>query len=279
MTDYQNRLEIIKETPAYWRVIFSNGELNMFDPWTFAELNVLMDQIEADQELKVIVFESGNEEFFMDHHDVPNRTIIPDQAGARPFFYEWPNFVTRLANSSVISIAKVRGRAWAQGFEFALAMDMRFASKEKAKFALVEVGGGSIPGGGGVEWLSALIGRSRALEIVLSADEYDADLGERYGFVNRSIPDAELDDFVDAFARRLAIFQKRSLNVGKQMVNARAGVPSKADLFASNYMLHTVDDWPEGQEEFQRLVELGMMEGKAFELDFPKRLGRTPKGE
>ena len=144
----------------------------------------------------------------------------------------------RLVNCPALSISKVRGRAWAQGFEFALATDMIFASKEKAKFSLVKVGGGSIPGGGGVEWLSNLCGRARALEIVLNADEYGAELGERYGFVNRAVADDELDDFVDRFARHIASFPKRSLYIGKKLVNARAYAPSEATLFTSNYMLH-----------------------------------------
>ncbi|MDD9781496.1 enoyl-CoA hydratase/isomerase family protein [Priestia megaterium] len=273
MKEQNKRLTIVHETNAYWRVVLNNPPLNMFDPWMFAELNTLMNEVEKDENLKVIVFESANEDFFMDHHDVENRTIVPDQEGAAPFFYEWPNFVTRLANSPVISIAKVRGRAWAQGFEFALACDMRFASKERAQFALIEAGGGVIPGGGGVEWLSALVGRSRALEIVLSADSYDADLGELYGFVNRSIPDAELDEFVDKFARRVASFEKRALTIGKKMVNARAGVPSQADLFTSNYILHSADLWPEGLKHYKQMSMLGLGKVGDFELNMPARLG------
>lgn len=278
--EQQNRLTVIEESKAYWRVIFNNPPLNQFDPWTFAELNVLMDKIEKDYDLKVIVFESGDKDFFMNHHDVEHRTQVPDQEGAAPFFYEWPNFVTRLANSSVISIAKVRGAARAQGFEFALATDMRFASKERAKFALVEAGGASIAGGGGIEWLSALVGRSRALEIISIADDYDADLGERYGFVNRSIPDAELDEFVDRFAKRVAGFEKRSLTMGKKMVNARAGVPSQADLFTSNYILHSADNWPEGLKAYNRMMALGFGQVGDFELNLGERIGDdTPSND
>jgi enoyl-CoA hydratase/carnithine racemase len=270
------RLNIVRESQAYWRIIINNPPLNLFDPWMFAELNVLMDDIEKDKDLKVVVFESGDEEFFMNHHDVVSRTIIPDQPGAAPFFNHWPTFVTRLVQSSVISIAKVRGRARAQGFEFALACDMRFASKERAKFALIEVGGSSIPGGGGVEWLSALTGRSRALEIVCGADDFDAETGERYGFVNRAVPDAELDDFVDAFARRMSRFEKRALETGKKMVNARAGVPSEGELWTSNHILQGVDSWPEAQKAFTRLTAAGFGEVGDFELNMGERLGDEP---
>lgn len=271
-----NRLNIVRESQAYWRIIINNPPLNLFDPWMFAELNVLMDDIEKDKDLKVVVFESADEDFFMNHHDVASRTTLPEQPGAAPFFYHWPTFVTRLAQAPVISIAKVRGRARAQGFEFALACDMRFASRERAKFALIEVGGASIPGGGGVEWLSALTGRSRALEIVCGADDFDADTGERYGFVNRSVPDAELDAFVEAFARRLSGFEKRALETGKKMVNARAGIPSEGDLWTSNHILHGVDLWPEAQKAFTRLTAAGFGEVGDFELNMAGRISDAP---
>jgi enoyl-CoA hydratase/carnithine racemase len=271
-----NRLTIVRQSPAYWRIVINNPPLNLFDPTMFAELNVLMDDIEKDTDLKVVVFESGDEDFFMNHHDVENRLTVPDQPGAMPFFGNWPKFVTRLAQASVISIAKVRGRARAQGFEFALACDMRFASRERAKFALIEVGGSSIPGGGGVEWLSALVGRSRTLEIVCSADDFNADIGERYGFVNRSIPDAELDGFVDALAERMARFEKRALETAKKMVNGRAGVPSEGDLWMSNHILQGVDLWPEAAKAFTKMLDAGLGQVGEFELNFAERLGDFP---
>jgi enoyl-CoA hydratase/carnithine racemase len=271
-----NRLTIIRKSPAYWSIVINNPPINLFDPKMFAELNVLMDDIENDNYLKVVVFESGDEDFFMNHHDVVNRTNIPDQPGAMPFFGNWPKFVTRLAQSSVISIAKVRGRARAQGFEFALACDMRFASKENAKFSLIEVGGSSIPGGGGVEWLSALVGRSRTLEIVCSADDFDAEIGECYGFINRSIPDAELDNFVDKLAERMGRFEKRALETGKKMVNGRAGVPSEGDLWTSNHILQGVDLWPEAQKAFPKLLDAGFGKVGDFELNLAERLGDFP---
>lgn len=267
----ENRLKIIEETKNYWRVVIDNPPLNAFDPWMFAELNVLMDKMEKNSDLRVVVFESANKDFFMNHHDVENRKKIPEQDGAAPFFNEWANWVSRLVNLHVLSIAKVRGRARAQGFEFALACDIRFASKEKAKFALIEIGGGSIPGGGGIEWLTKLCGRSRALEIVISSDDYDADTGELYGFVNRSIPDAELDNFVDKFARRISKFPKRAFNLGKEMVNARSQIPSKGDFYMSNFILDSVDS--DGDPEiFEQKKKLGLNTYGDFELNLAERI-------
>jgi enoyl-CoA hydratase/carnithine racemase len=115
-----------------------------------------------------------------------------------------------LAQSRVVSVAKLRGRARGHGSELALACDIRFASKEKAVLAQTEVGGAVVPGGGATEWLCPLAGRSRALEIICGANDFDADTAEKYGWVNRSIPDADLDAFVDDFARRVASFEKRA---------------------------------------------------------------------
>ena len=271
----EKQLKVVKETKGYWRVIFSNPPRNQFDPWTFAELNHLMDVAEADQDLKVIVFGSGNKDFFMEHHDVAKRLEVPDEPGAQPFFYKWPDFVTRLINSPIITISKVRGRAYAQGFEFALATDMIFAAKKEAKFALVEAGGGSMPGGGGIEWLTALVGRSRAIEIVLSADEYNGALGEKYGFVNRAFDDDKLDEFVDKLARRIGSFAKRSLLLGKKMINARAKMPTNGELFQANYILRTIDDWPEANAGGQEMSDLAKKYGEdAVELTLPEMFGK-----
>ena len=165
MASTHNRLTIKAETSAYWRIIIENPPINLYDPEMFAELNVLMDKIEADRELKVVVFESANTDYFVAHYDLERGEVVPEQPGAAEFS-AWPKFVTRLAQSRVVSVAKLRGRARGHGSELALACDMRFASKEKAVLAQVEVGVAVVPGGGATEWLAALAGRSRALEII-----------------------------------------------------------------------------------------------------------------
>ena len=254
MASNQNRLTIDEVTPAYWRVIIENPPINLYDPEMFAELNVLMDRIDTDRDLKVIVFESANPDYFVAHYDLERGEVIPDQPGAAEFS-AWPKFVTRLAQSRVVSVAKLRGRARGHGSELALACDIRFASKEKAVLAQVEVGVAVVPGGGATEWLSALAGRSRALEIICGADDFDADTAEKYGWVNRSIPDAELDAFVDNFARRVASFEKRALELAKKLVNARAGVPSEAERWSSNEAFIVTTSWAETQRGFERRMQ------------------------
>jgi enoyl-CoA hydratase/carnithine racemase len=114
-----------------------------------------------------------------------------------------------------VSIAKVRGRTRGIGNEFVLACDMRFASRQSALFGNPEIGVGLVPGGGALEWLPRLVGRSRALEIVLSGDDFDADIAERYGWVNRTLDDDDLDSFVDTLVRRLASFDRETLAAAK----------------------------------------------------------------
>ncbi len=266
------RLRITEVTPAYWRVTIGNPPINLYDPEMFAELRVLMDRIETDEELKVVVFDSENPDYFVAHYDLVRGEVIPDMPGAAKFG-EWPNFVTRLAQSRVVSIASLRGRARGHGSELALACDMRFASLEKAVLAQVEVSVGVVPGGGATEWLSALAGRSRALEIITGSDDFDAATAEKYGWVNRAIPDAELDAFVDNFARRVASFDKRALELAKKLVNSRAGVPSDAERWESNHAFIGTTTWPNTQRLIASLLEKGLQQEGDFELRLGHHVG------
>jgi enoyl-CoA hydratase/carnithine racemase len=235
-----------------------------------------MDKIDADRDLKVVVFESANPDYFVAHYDLDRGEVIPEQPGAAEFS-AWPKFVTRLAQSRVVSVAKLRGRARGHGSELALACDMRFASKEKAVLAQVEVGVAVVPGGGATEWLSALAGRSRALEIICGADDFDADTAEKYGWVNRSIPDAELDAFVDNFARRVASFEKRALELAKKLVNARAGIPSEAERWSSNQAFIGTTSWPETQALIGKMYEKGLQKEGDFELRLGHHVGHVAR--
>jgi enoyl-CoA hydratase/carnithine racemase len=183
--------------PGRWTITFSNPPINMFVPTTIVELGALMTDLEADPSVKVVVFQSANPDFFIAHLDVSKAAERPEMLGL------WRDFVLRLSSTPVVSIAKIRGRTRGIGNEFVLACDMRFASRQSALFGNPEIGVGLVPGGGALEWLPRLVGRSRALEIVLSGDDFDADIAERYGWVNRTLDDDDLDSFVDALVRRL----------------------------------------------------------------------------
>ena len=214
MTDSQtHQLSIDRSRPGNWTVSISNPPINMFVPATIVELGAPMTDLEADPSAKVVVFQSANPDFFVAHLDVARAAERPEVLGL------WRDFVLRLSSTPVVSIAKIRGRTRGIGNEFVLACDMRFASRQSALSGQPEIGVGLIPGGGALEWLPRVVGRSRALEIVFSADDFDADVAERYGWVNRTLDDDDINSFVDALVRRLASFDRETLGAAKAQIN------------------------------------------------------------
>src|SRR5271154_2590826 len=212
---------VSEPAPGYWRVIFSNPPVNLLNSTTVLEIRDLVERIEETPDLKVIVFASGHPDFWMARYDLSDTNPVafaPTDSGVTHFI----DSTFRLNEARVITIACIRGRVRGGGSEFALACDLRFASREQALFGQPEVGVGIVPGGGAVERLTSLIGAARALEVIASSDDYDAATAELYGWVNRALPDDQLDDFVDRFARRLASFDVGSLAATKRLVSRHA---------------------------------------------------------
>ena len=199
---------------------FDHPPINTITATTVTELSELVELIERDPELNVVVFESANPDFFLAHYDAENdlrKTIAlpPGPTGMHP----WLDLTTRLSRAPVVSIASIRGRARGAGSEFVLACDLRFASRENALLGQFEVGAGVIPGGGPMARLSRLVGRGRALEILLVADDFDGQRAEQYGYVNRAIADDELDRQVDEIASRLQRFDHEAIARTKSYVD------------------------------------------------------------
>src|ERR1700720_4561307 len=227
MTESPSRapVRVIEETSAYWSVLFDYPPFNMMDDTVFDGLQALLGRMDASPKLRVAVFESSNPEFYLSHFDLTGKTgNITTAVGPSGLPILTDTFV-RLTKSPVVSIAKIRGCVRGVSSEFVLACDMRFASRENTLLSQPEVGVGVHPGGGGTERLPLLVGRGRALEIVLGANDFDGDTAERYGYVNRALPDAELDDFVDALARRIASFDRRAIAAAKHLIN-QVSLPS-----------------------------------------------------
>jgi enoyl-CoA hydratase/carnithine racemase len=258
--------------PGRWTITFSNPPINIFVSATIVELGALMTDIEADPSVKVVVFQSANPDFFIAHLDVA-------KAAERPEVLDlWRDFVLRLSSAPVVSIAKIRGRTRGIGNEFVLACDMRFASRQNALFGNPEVGVGLIPGGGALEWLPRLVGRSRALEIVLSADDFDADIAERYGWVNRALDDDDLDSFVDTLVRRLASSDREVLAAAKAQIN-RFGTPTATELQSSNDMIFPMLTRPSAQARRPKLRGIGYGVPSDFELNFGRYLPRLGEAD
>src|SRR6202140_4986673 len=213
-----SQFDIDRTHPGRWTITFSNPPINMFWPTTIVELGALMTDLEADPSVKVVVFQSANPDFFIAHLDVAKGAERPEMLGL------WRDFVLRPSSAPVVSIAKIRGRTRGIGNEFVLACDMRFASRQSALFGNPEVGVGLVPGGGALEWPPRLGARSRARDIGLSGDDFDADIAERYGWVHRPLADDDLDSFVDTLVRRLASFDRDTLGAAKAQIN-RFGTP------------------------------------------------------
>lgn len=239
--------------------------MNLFGPELYSGLRLLLDDLEKDEQVRVVVFDSDVPEYFCAHYDLTWPKEPVDIPGYANLAEDWPNWVARLNNLGVVSIASIRGRVRGQGSEFVLACDMRFASIEKAVLGQPEVGVGLSPGGGALEWLPALCGRSRALEIVLGSEDFDGATAEKYGWVNRAVPDAELDVFVDKYARRIAGFDKFPLTGVKRIVNQRIGTAYHADQHQSlNFFFQCVAK-PETQQRLKKLFEAGLQQNGEVE--------------
>src|ERR1700749_2350383 len=225
-------LRVIEETPAYWRAVFDYPPFNVVDATLFQALQDLLARMDASPSLRVAVFESANPEFYLSHFDLTGKTGNITTAAALSGLPILMDTFVRLTRSPVVSIARIRGCVRGVSSEFVLACDMRFASRENTRLGQPEVGVGLHPGGGGAERLPNLVGRGRALEIILSANDFDGETAERYGYVNRALPDAELDNFVDALARRIASFDRRPIAATKNLIN-NVSLPSADRLLDS----------------------------------------------
>ena len=213
-------LRVRRASPSLWRVTFDNPPINLIDPQMLTDLVALLELAERDEQLAVIVFDSADTDFFLAHWDIAADPALLDAIPlSHNGLHPWLDVLGRISRLPALTISAIRGRARGAGSEFALATDIRFASRERAVLAQFEVGGGAVPGGGPASRLPRLVGRGRALEILLGAEDFDADTAERYGYVNRSVPDADFDRFVDAFAHRVSRFDVRAIREVKAFVN------------------------------------------------------------
>ena len=228
----QAQIRVTRLSSTYWRISFDNPPLNLMGPQFVREFREIIAAVEADEEVRVLVFESAVDGFFLNHSDfLADMKDLTGMPQGPTGLEAWPDILVRLTRAPVVSIAMIRGRATGNGSEIALACDMSFASREKALLSQWEVGVGLVAGGGPMARLPRQMGRQRALEVLLSSNDIGGDLAEAYGYVNRSLPDAELDEFVDALAGRIASFDKWAIANTKRLVNA-ASVPPDVEIAA-----------------------------------------------
>jgi len=227
---------IVRKEGAVLFVEIAAPPMNLLGPELVRDLVSLIQRAEADDAVQVLVFKSADPDYFISHVDVTRIKEYRAEAAKLTGEASIALLFRRLSTSRLVTIAQIEGRARGAGSEFVLACDMRFAARESAIFSQPEPAFGQIPGGGATQHLVRLMGRARALEVLLSAEDYDAELAERYGWINRALPAKELDDFVGSLAHRIARFPAAGHVVVKERVNAIALAPIEdfrrdSDLF------------------------------------------------
>lgn len=256
-TPETSQIRLTRTSPTCWRVTFNNPPLNVMGPQFVREFRETVSAVEADKDVRVLIFDSTVEGFFLNHSDFhadfKELTGLPQGPTG---LEAWPDVLVRISRLPVASIAVIRGRATGNGSELALACDMSFASREKAVLSQWEVGVGLVAGGGPMARMPRQMGRQRALEILLSSDDIGGDLAEAYGYVNRSLPDTELDAFVDALAARIASFDKWAIANTKRLVNA-AGLPPDVEIAAGWDTCMASIGRPPAQRRIKALFERG----------------------
>jgi len=260
---------LTRPSPHYWRITIDHPPLNIFGPDTIPQLNDVITALETDTQVKVVVFDSAVEGFFLTHYDfvanlADTTKLPPGPTGLQPL----PDMLVRLSRAPVVSIASIRGRATGVGSEVALACDMRFASRDKAILSQWEVGAGVVPGGGPMARLPRLMGRGRALEVLLGADDIRGDLAELYGYVNRAFPDSDLDAFVESLATRIASFDKRAISETKRFADV-ASLPPDFEIAPEWDVCIASILRPAAQARIKALLERGFHERG----DVEERLG------
>ena len=251
------QIRLSKASATYWRVTFDYPPLNLMGPEFLLEFDDIITAIESDEQLRVVVFDSAVDGFFLNHSDFTVKLEELTSLPQGPTGLEaWPDILVRLTRAPVVSIAKIQGRATGNGSEITLACDMAFISRERGLLSQWEVGVGMVAGGGPMARLPRLIGRGRALEVLLGSDDICGDLAAAYGYVNRSLPDSELDAFVDALATRISRFDKWAISNTKRLVNA-ASLPPDVEIAAGWDACIKSVGRPATQERIKELMARG----------------------
>jgi enoyl-CoA hydratase/carnithine racemase len=268
------QVRLNRVTPSHCRVVLDNPPLNLMGPDFVPQIRDVVTELENDDRVKVVVFESAVDGVFLNHSDfLANFEDLTSLPQGPTGLEAWPDVLVRLTRAPFVSIALIRGRATGNGSELTLACDMSFASRENALFSQFEVGAGFVPGGGPMARLPRAMGRARALEVLLSADDIGGADAERLGYVNRALPDAELDDFVDALATRIASFDKWAIANTKRLVN-EASLPPDVEIRAGWDACMASVKHPAAQERIKALLELGLQEPGDLEARLGSSVGQ-----
>ena len=274
MTQTYGTLRVGRSGDGVLGVVIDAPPMNLIGPGLVRDLVTLLSELESDEDSRVMVLESADPEYFVPHVDltkVAEYTAEAAKAGG-PDDASLGMLWHKLSELPVVTIAKLRGRARGAGSELALACDMRFAARENAVLGQIEVGVGTTPGAGGVQHLARLLGRGRAMEAILGADDFDAVEAERYGWINRALPDAELDAFVARLARRIASFPADAVRSAKRVLNDLT-LPGADAIRADARRFHQLVVSDAAKDRTAALFAQGLQARGPLELDLGDRLG------
>ncbi len=274
MTQGYRTLRVAPSDEGVLGVVIDAPPMNLIGPELVRDLVRLLAALESGRETRVVVLESADPDYFVPHVDltkVAEYTAEAAKAGG-PGDASLGMLWRKLSELPVVTIAKIRGRARGAGSELALACDMRFAARENAILGQIEAGVGAMPGAGGVQHLARLLGRGRAMEAILGADDFDAELAERYGWINRAVPDAELDEVVARLARRIASFPAEAVRTAKQVLNELT-MPAADAIRADALRFRDLVTSDLAQSRTADLFSQGLQTRSPLELDLGDRLG------
>jgi enoyl-CoA hydratase/carnithine racemase len=261
-------LRLTEESSTLWRVTFANPPVNVIGPDMIRDLKELLTELESNDTVNVVVFDSADPDFYLAHYDLAADHALTEALPSPTGYAAWVDVTVRISKLFAVTISAVRGIARGAGSEFVLATDIRFASREKAILGQMEVGFGAVPGGGAAGRLPALVGRGRAFEILLGGLDFDGDLAERYGYVNRSVPDADFEAFVNDYARRVSRWDHRTLGEIKAFINKYTRLPD------SEYPLHSDAFWgAAGRPGFKSVASALFADGLQQRTPLEYRLG------
>lgn len=272
------QLILTVESPTFWRVTFNNPPINVIGLEMMRDLKALLSELEQNDTVNVVVFDSADPDFYIAHYDVE---VDNDAAEALPSatgYSAWVDITVRMSRLNAVTVAAIRGITRGAGSELVLAMDMRFASLEKAQLAQVEIALKAVTGGGASGRLPSLVGRGRTMEILLSGQDFDGSLAERYGYVNRAIPDAQFEDFITTFARRVSGWDHQAIVEIKGFVDKYTRLPD------AEYPLHSDAYWagvsrPEVIGIVERLLGSGMQQRGPLEYNLARDIAAIAQKE
>jgi enoyl-CoA hydratase/carnithine racemase len=263
-------LRLTVESPSFWRVTFDNPPVNVIGPQMMSDLKTLLTELEDNDEVNVVVFDSADPDFYLAHYDLQSSPALAEALPSPTGYAAWVDVTVRISKLQAVTISAIRGIARGAGSEFALATDIRFAS-EKALLGQMEVGFSAVAGGGGGGRLPALVGRGRSFEIMLGGEDFNGTLAERYGYVNRALPDGEFTRFVDEYATRVSQWDHRALGQIKGFIN------KYTRLADSEFPLHSDAFWgaaaqPLFQSVTRELIEHGLQQRTELEYHLGEQI-------